>query len=83
MWFLVRKGWEGLRFTDRWVRRNYIDLMIAYLWGAGMVVAVSYYGSAEATPLVVQTALVVPLMVFIAMVAADRVRRFRIWRESR
>ena len=73
----------GFLASYRWCLRNCVDLRIVYVWAAGTVVAFSYYGSAEATPLVVQTALVIPPMGFVAMVATDRVRRFRIWREGR
>ena len=76
-WYLLRKTWAGVVVADRWVRRNYVDLSIAFVWlGLLAFLMGKYDGKGEEAPIAVQLALVVPFLGFAAMVVADWWRRF-------
>ena len=76
--YLLRKVRAGIKVFDRWIRVNYHDLKLACLWAAGLIVVGSYYGDTDSAPMAVQLAIVLPFLGFVAMVVADRWRKFKL-----
>ena len=70
--------------ADRWIRRECVDLKVAVVWAAFLIVIVGHYhGTTETEPLAVQLVVVLPMVWFAVMLVADRIRRFTLWRAKR
>ena len=83
-WYLLRKAWAGLVVGHRRMLIHHLDLHLAVVWLALLAFVMGQYeGKAEATPLSLQLALVLPFLGFLAMVAADRATKVKIWLHNR